>query len=313
MIFRDMPNSEYHQIREGADFAVSSSQLKDALKSPRTFYKKYVARTEEKEQRDAFDTGTAIHTKILEPEKFDADIAVYEGTRAGAKWLAFQEENKHKTIVVKSDMKKVDLALEGYEKSEIAKAIRNAEGVEVELSCFITLHVGLNEIYLQSDEGWFVLGRYGWTPALSIEQDLVSFTAKTRADIINLVNGSIGDVKSTSSDAMDFDEVKRAISSFQYDMSAAYYLDIFNAQAILDWEALTPPEYFEWIFVSTTTPTCGVYRSTPLLLEAGRAKWRRAVLKIADGFRSNWKGMNEEIVTEVPVSKYDEHWLGEWQ
>lgn len=313
MLVRNMENSDYHAVKEGADFSVSSSQLKDALKSSRAFYNKYIAKTTPKEESTAFDIGTAIHTSILEPEKFSNDIAIYEGIRNGAKWEKFKADNANKTIVIKSEISKVLTAVAGYEKSEEAKRVRNANGVECELSCFLKLEVGPTQIYLPTPEWYYVLTKNGWRPTDEVEENRVSFTAKTRADIINVVDGYIGDVKSTSEDAQDVDDVLRAISTFQYDMSAAYYLDIFAAQSLLDWESLETPRYFDWIFTSTNKESCAVYRSTEPLLQVGRAKWRRAVLKIANGFRTNWEGMDKEIINYVPVSKYDVHWLEEWK
>lgn len=43
--------------------------------------------------------GRATHTAVLEPERFDQDVVVYEGRRAGKAWLAFQEANEGRTIL----------------------------------------------------------------------------------------------------------------------------------------------------------------------------------------------------------------------
>jgi exodeoxyribonuclease VIII len=41
----------------------------------------------------AYTIGGAIHCRILEPEKFDRRYAVYDGTRRGAAWDAWQEDH----------------------------------------------------------------------------------------------------------------------------------------------------------------------------------------------------------------------------
>jgi len=62
----DMPNDEYH-----AGPGVSSSNLKDILRSPAHY--RYAP---PKPASRAMDIGTAIHTAILEPDRFEAEYMV---------------------------------------------------------------------------------------------------------------------------------------------------------------------------------------------------------------------------------------------
>jgi hypothetical protein len=73
---------EYEKIR-----AVNWSSLKHLDVSPK-LYKHRIAHPEPR--KPAFIFGGAVHTAILEPEKFDARFAVFDGTRRGKEWDAWQ-------------------------------------------------------------------------------------------------------------------------------------------------------------------------------------------------------------------------------
>lgn len=54
---------------------------------------------EPREETDAMRLGTAVHTAILEPERFDSSVVAYAARRSGALWDAFQAEHAGKTIL----------------------------------------------------------------------------------------------------------------------------------------------------------------------------------------------------------------------
>ena len=51
------------------------------------------------ERTPAMMFGSLVHKKILEPDKFSSEYAVFEGTRRGKVWESFKEENTEKEIV----------------------------------------------------------------------------------------------------------------------------------------------------------------------------------------------------------------------
>ena len=63
----NMPNDAYHSYPEG----ISSTGLKAVLRSP-AHYKFQAARTPSR----AMEIGTAIHTALLEPDRFAADYVL---------------------------------------------------------------------------------------------------------------------------------------------------------------------------------------------------------------------------------------------
>ncbi len=86
----DLTSDQYHTMAG----TYSSSQLKKMLEDPEIFYRKYISKTEAKEEGSQFDVGTYFHTRVLEPEKLSEETAVYPGkVRRGKEWDAFKEAN----------------------------------------------------------------------------------------------------------------------------------------------------------------------------------------------------------------------------
>ena len=67
-IYLDLPNDIYHELP-----ALSSSKLKDFIKSPALYYRNYLSGIERKRtqaMKNTFDAGTHGHTLILEPQGY---------------------------------------------------------------------------------------------------------------------------------------------------------------------------------------------------------------------------------------------------
>lgn len=67
-IYLDMPNDVYHSLP-----ALSSSKLKDFVKSPALYYRNYISDIERKRTtatKNTFDAGTHGHTLVLEPQGY---------------------------------------------------------------------------------------------------------------------------------------------------------------------------------------------------------------------------------------------------
>lgn len=90
---------EYNKIP-----AVNWSSLKQIDISPL----QYKHRLDNPEpQKDAFVLGGAFHCDVLEPEKFDARYAVFEGTRRGKKWDEWQAERPRVQSLKPDELKRV--------------------------------------------------------------------------------------------------------------------------------------------------------------------------------------------------------------
>lgn len=61
-----------------------------------------------KQETPALNFGKAFHTIVLEPQKVDKEIAIFDGkSRRGKVWEEFQDNNKSKTIITESEYNKI--------------------------------------------------------------------------------------------------------------------------------------------------------------------------------------------------------------
>ena len=81
---------------------VTSSMLKSLNRSPRVFEGEYISRTIVREPSPAMAFGTALHTAVLEPDRFETEYAVCppkcsdKRTKAHKEWAA---ENEGKAVL----------------------------------------------------------------------------------------------------------------------------------------------------------------------------------------------------------------------
>lgn len=248
----ELSNSEYHKIREGEEVFYSSSQFKTAKEDIELFYKKYILKEVVQESNAAFDIGQYYHTAILEPELLDSECTVYPGkTRRGKEWEAFKEANKDKVILTQGDYLKAENLITATKESPIAMGLLS-EG-ESELSLF-TEFMGVN--------------------------------VKVRADWINFEEGYILDLKSTTGNCKDVFKTQGKISNYDYDLSAAFYLDVFNSY--LGKKGLPLIETFYWTFASKDIANSRTYRATDRMIEVGRAKYRKGLALIKEYQANGW-------------------------
>ena len=268
----DMTSEEYH-----GSPGYSSSQLKDLLDDPEYFYKKYIAKTEEKISIPAFDIGTYFHTAILEPDKLTVDCAVYKGIRRGKEWEAFKAANVGKTIVTETEMTQAESLAEAVRNSPVAMS--RIELTRPEVSAYVELTVGGGEVYESSTGS--ILGKYGWEKAKRIpEKNVEKILVKVRADALS--DAFILDLKSTSGNAKSLFTMRKKISEYNYDLSAALYLDIFTIVT-----GVVKSE-FVWTFASKDYFNSKSYIASDLYIQVGRAKWRKAIIELSHCLRSNW-------------------------
>lgn len=264
----ELTNRQYHEVQGW----YSSSQFKEALNDIQTFHKLYITGEIEKtvspQTQAAFDVGTYYHTAVLEPENLAKECAVWDGIRKGKLYEEFLEKNKGKVVITAKDFEKANALITATKKDAAT--------------------VGL------IDEG---------NPELSAFSKIGSLKVKVRADFINMEKGYIVDLKSTTGNVRDKRSILNKIDSLDYDLSAALYIDTFNAalkrKAIKD---------FYWSFASKDQVSCQVYRATPEMLEIGRRKYRKALEEIAKAKANKWV-FKSEVLDLDPLPWTKELWL----
>ena len=229
-INKDITNEDYHQDRNFE----SSSSLKLFLKDSREYYKKYIlGEREESKFKSAFDFGSYIHSLILEPDKTDEEFIVFDGlTRRGKAWTEFKEANQNKIIMTKSQ----DL---------MANGLVNAYNEHKET------------------DGLIQDGQAEHTLCVNLE----GMDIKVRTDYIK--NGMIIDLKTTS-DPVDKFSAAKTIIRFDYDLSAALYVDAFNKYTNKEHD-------FIFVFLNKQNNEVSVLKASNNLLENGRRKYKAAI------------------------------------
>lgn len=296
-IFYDMPQDDYHAVNG----TFSSSQLKDLLDDPEIFHRKYIAKTEERQVFPAFDIGHYFHTAILEPDKLKDDCAVFEGIRRGNAWEEFKTKHSNKAIITKAELVQAEGLISAVKKSQIA--MNYIKRGKPEASAFVRLLVtSAGDIYAPDYEK--VLGNTYWkTEKKKAPKDSVEIVIKVRADL--LADDYILDLKSTSGNAKSPWLMSKKVSEYHYDLSAALYLDIFS----LVTDRLKTEFY--WTFASKDCFNSKTYLATVDNISVGRAKWRKAILTLAENIKSNWQfedtlGMLAPQAFELSILKEQE-------
>ena len=257
-IYKTLSNDKYHAEQKH----MSSSNLKMLLKDTQKFYKEKILGEREPLKGAFLDEGNYAHSLILEPHLIPEEYLFFEGNRkAGKDWKAFEAENKDSDKIILSAPQKlrVENWIESYKKRP--EAVDLVSGSDKEYSLF---------------------------------SEMLGVPLKVRADIINVERGFIADVKTTASDP-DLDTFKFTVDQYQYDLSAALYVDMFSRK-------YDKPFDFYFIVLGKRTMTCEVYKASDLTLGKGRKKVLDAV-KIYKSCMESGKWDNEQEVK--PITDYE--------
>lgn len=227
---------KYHANKE----AIGSSMLKK-IASKSLLH----ALAEEREETPALILGSAIHTAILEPEKFSSEFSVApkcdRRTKEGKEiFAAFEAASVGKTILTDDQNQQINGIREAVLSHEIVSMM--LRGGEAEYSYYVK----------DEDTG---------------------LTLKCRPDYHN--KGALIDLK-TCQDA-SYEGFSKAIGNFGYHIQAAYYLDVFNKSQGTNYK-----EFF-FIAVESKAPyAVAVYRLDENQIDYGRMAYKKALQKLAD-------------------------------
>lgn len=255
MISYDMPMSDYlaHQ-------AIGSSTLKNIMLTPAD----YKAALEQKSNETKATTlGTAVHTLILEPHKFDAQYALQPqdwGPRnvgMGKKnWDAFKKENQGKIVI-------------SFEEAWYLRRLARAAAANSHL------------IKIREESRAEVTGFINYNSQIQL---------KARSDLFGSI--TLWDLKTTS-ESMDDDNLFKIVFNYGYHFQAAHHMLVFKTLGI-------PIFSFGWIFVSTKTPACHIrlVKAPAQLLEWGKKDHTFALNRLEECLNSNtWEGYPSAIST----------------
>jgi len=223
-------NEDYHLDRNFE----SSSSLKLFLKDSREYYKKYIlGEKREDTYKSAYDFGSYIHSLILEPEKTDDEFIIFDGlTRRGKAWTEFKEANQDKIIMTKSQDLMATSLINAYTDNKETQGL-------IQDGC----------------------------PEHTLCTELEGINIKVRVDYIK--EGLVIDLKTTS-DPVDKFSAAKTIIRFDYDLSAALYVDAFKEYSGKDHD-------FLFVFLNKQNNDVSVLKASANLLENGRRKYKAAI------------------------------------
>lgn len=238
---------------------ISSSGLKLILKDPDEYYRKYII-GEKDESKSFFDFGTYIHALILEPHIVKDEFAIFGGAiRRGKLYEEFLEKHVGKIILTKSEFDLGKKLMEGYNLNPHAtELVKNGVAEDT----------------------------YG--------AEINGVLVKVRTDYIT--DNAIIDVKTTSS-SLSLREVRETIEKYDYDLSAALYLDVVN---------LSRPdnkkiENFSFIFTSKKDCDTLVVDASDELIEHGRNKYLSAINKFKQLTEDGYFDPNKQKLQRITI------------
>lgn len=257
-VIEGMSNADYH-----AHPAISASGLKLIGKSPLHYWAAYLDPDREpREETPALKLGTAIHTAVLEPDRFRQEYVVApqvdRRTKDGKEtWAAFEAECAAggKTPISADDFSTCE---------KISHRLREHPAAQVLFKSGV------------AETSMF------WTdPETGVQ-------CKCRPDW--LISGvACVDVKSTT-DASPA-AFARACANYEYHMQAAWYLDGIRSCTNDDVSA-----FIFAAFEKDTPHAVAFYNADPDMIELGRREYRRRLAIYADCLKSNtWPGYPASI------------------
>lgn len=245
----DMSNEKYHSMP-----AVSSSQLKEVLRSPAHYFAKYLADDREpNETTPNMHLGSAVHVLFLEPDVFDREVVVApecnRRTKDGkAEWEAFCEDAKGRIVLTADQLKDAQRMATSLRAHPFNRIVMEGKG-----------HREASIFYRDLESGL----------ACRVRPDYHI------APCADWPNGLILDLKTTD-DARP-SAFARTIANFGYHTSAAMYCDGFRSH----YQTEGRPEFL-WLVIERNRPyACAAYQATDETLFIGHAKKREALELIA--------------------------------
>lgn len=252
----DMTSELYH-----ANSAVSRSGLMLFNKSPQHYWWQYLSGKAEKTESDAMRIGSAFHTLLLEPAKFDSRVLVWSGkprnTTAGKEDFAQATAEANGRLLIKQD--------------ELAELKHMAESI---LSQPVASKVIGKDGYIEPSFFW-------------VDEQLKVFV-KSRPDYYR-EDGIVLDLKTTADASRE--EFERSVVKFGYDIQAYMQMEAI--------ERCTGkrPDNFVFICVEKEPPyATAFYVADQNMLDCGAFRYRKLLEKYAECLHLNtWPGYGSLI------------------
>lgn len=257
----ELSNEQYHDQP-----ALNKSGLVQLAKSPAHYFEWYHAT--DGEPTKAMILGTAVHTAVLEPGKFDQSVIIApqidKRTKAGkAEWASFQEKAEGKIVLTQEDAD----AIEGMKAS-----------VYNNMTAYDLLLEGKPE------------------QSVFFKDPANGFLCKVRPDWYTPYK-EVVDIK-TCIDA-SYDGFSRAIANFKYHWQALFYLNGLTA--------VTETEHTKFIFIAIEKEppyAVAVYESTKEMLDTASRQVTPILKVYAQCLKTDaWPGYEDKL-QPIPLPRW---------
>ena len=272
-VYTDISNNDYH-----TSAGYSSTTIKKFLnQTPASIL--FEKTNKPKDDKPAYSLGSAVHSLILEPEKFDDDFAVTGNwnlrTNLGKETRdRFVAENQGKIIITPEDYAQ-------------ARMMANSVLDHPMSSACLTGTKNENSIFWKED-----------FESREVEGLNLEILLKVRPDAISTDYPIIYDIKTCKSAA--YKDFQKDIVNFGYHISAAMYLKGVNSC-----EEFTNQKFYDsfcFICVEKEPPyQVAVYELDPEFLRIGAMFFNKALERLALALHYDWPTYPESIrIMEPP-------------
>ena len=271
----DIPNEVYHRSN-----GTSSSGLKTLL--PQTPAHLDYNRKHPKSPTPAMRLGTAVHSMVLEPDKFEEDNAIMPvinaRTNAGkAEKAEFELLNADKNIITADQYTTAQLMAERVHEHPIASLL-------------------VKDLIVESSVYW-------WYKARDRDDDTeYKEFLKVRPDGISRNYPVLVDLKTTKDGS--YSGFIRSVQDYYYHVSAAMYLEGVNQNKDLTGEVKHINfNQFVFVCIENFAPyEVSCYELSKDYLRIGYQLYTRALERLHKGRQEKWPGYPEEVrVLEPPA------------
>ncbi len=272
--YKDIPNEVYHRSS-----GWSSSQIKKMIE--KTGAHLQYENAHHKPPTPAMGLGTAVHSLVLEPDKFEQDIAVApdfnKRTKDGRlEAELFEEANKNKTVITPDQFEKAKAMAKRVHEHPIASIL--VQDLIVESSVYQWYNS------MDPDDGT------EYKKMLKVRPDGISKNMPILIDLKTTMDGSYtGFIKS--------------IQNFYYHLSASMYLELCNqCQPLLDEVKHFAFTKFVFVCVENFAPyEVSVYEMSQEYRELGAVLFRQGLYNLHKSQQDDWPGYPEDGDLIVPL------------
>lgn len=260
-------NEEYH-----ASDGVSSSALKVLREDPRLYQWQYVLGNRDRERKDYFDFGSAVHDIALLGSQaaialIPEEVLSSSGSKAGKAWKEFEAENRHKLLLKQAEFDSVMACVNALYAHPLASKLLACDGPAEH--------------------------------SFRFEDSLRELSLKCKPDKLAVTPAGVVVVDLKTTESVNPASFARSIVSYDYDCQAYFYQKILRNMNI---------DVIEFIFiaVSKKQPHCvSCFSINEDDMAHAAVMTENSLDELAERYRANdWNPRGHDKVVRLSLPRY---------